>query len=82
MCKNNKKILEDFLATVQEALNQQINELRITADEEIAISEKIKEFRKLFKDNKILKEFDKEIFDSVIDYIILGGTDEKGNRKS
>lgn len=70
------------LSRDKEALNHQINELRITADEEIAISEKIKEFRKLLEGKQILQEFDKEVFDSVIDHIILGGTDEKGNKNA
>ncbi len=45
-----------------------------------AITERIKAFRKLFKGKQILDKFDKEIFESVIDHIILGGTDEKGNK--
>lgn len=35
-------------------------------------------FRKLFEDNKFLEEFDREIFETVIDKILVGKIDEDG----
>ncbi|MGB4607249.1 MAG: recombinase family protein, partial [Sedimentibacter sp.] len=44
------------------------------------LKDRIDTFRKLFENNEILKEFDREIFESVIEKIIVGKIDEDGNK--
>ena len=43
------------------------------------ISNKIKEIEKIMNEPTSIKEFDKEVFDSIVERIILGETDEDGN---
>ena len=43
------------------------------------ISSKIKEIEKIMNEPTSIKEFDKETFDSIVERIILGDTDENGN---
>lgn len=43
------------------------------------ISSKIKEIEKIMNEPTLIKEFDKETFDSIVERIILGEIDENGN---
>ena len=47
-------------------------------NEEGDLKNRIAAFRKLFEDNKFLEEFDREIFETVIDKILVGKIDEDG----
>ena len=44
------------------------------------IQKKINEFRKLLNENRIVDEFDRAVFESIVDYVIVGGYDDKGNK--
>lgn len=35
--------------------------------------------RKMLKDGCIIKEFDRQVFESIVDYVIIGGYDDQGN---
>ncbi len=54
-------------------------ELQTITSKEDNLKDRIDTFRKLFENNEILKEFDREIFESVIEKIIVGKIDEDGN---
>ena len=53
-------------------------ELQSIVNEEGDLKNRIAAFRKLFEDNKFLEEFDREIFETVIDKILVGKIDEEG----
>jgi len=44
------------------------------------VKKRIESFRKVFDSNKPIKEFDRVVFESAVNKIILGGTDEEGNK--
>lgn len=47
-------------------------------DEQEGLREKINSFKNLFSNNELLTEFDREIFENVIDKVIIGKVDESG----
>lgn len=54
-------------------LNKQLNE-------KDSVSERISNFRNTLKNNQILDEFDRYVFESIIEKVIIGGFDENGNK--
>lgn len=54
-----------------------ISQLTLDSRDEKKLKERLRSFRKYFNSNKTLKPFDKAVFDSIVDKIILGGTDTK-----
>lgn len=42
------------------------------------IKERVTEFRRLLQKNEILTKFDRTIFESIVENVIIGGFDEKG----
>lgn len=40
---------------------------------------RLKEFRKVLEENRYLERFDRDVFESLIEKVILGGYDEEGN---
>jgi len=57
----------------------QIAEYRSLEQENKQISSKLSEIEKVLNVPKILKEFDRETFDNIVDKIIVGEVDENGN---
>ncbi len=49
-------------------------------DEEVNARRRINELKKALEEHSILKEFDREVFESVVEKIIVGGYDEDGNK--
>jgi DNA invertase Pin-like site-specific DNA recombinase len=47
-------------------------------NEQEGLREKINSFKNLFNNNELLTEFDREIFENVIDHVIIGKVDESG----
>ena len=48
--------------------------------EESSLQRRISDFRKALTDNQVLEEFDRGIFESIIEKVIVGGYDEDGNK--
>lgn len=75
---------EDFETKYAELSNElekvkvREKELQSIVNEEGDLKNRIAAFRKLFEDNKFLEEFDREIFETVIDKILVGKIDEDG----
>lgn len=42
--------------------------------------DRLKVFRKYFDNKKPLKKFDGDVFDAIVDYVILGDIDENGKK--
>ena len=68
------------LSKDKERLIKETNELSLTASEEKKMKTRLKSFRKYFDANKPLKKFDANVFESIVEKIILGGIDDKGQK--
>ena len=44
------------------------------------LSDRINNFRNTLKNNQILEEFDRHVFESIIEKVIIGGIDKDGNK--
>lgn len=50
------------------------------ADEEGSLQRRIADFKKALSQNEVLEEFDRGIFESIIEKVIVGGYDENGEK--
>jgi len=60
-------------------LNETKVEIQLTLDGEQSISNRIKNFRNTFNTNEKMDEFDRELFDSLIEKVVVGKEDLEGN---
>ncbi len=67
-----EKELSDLKAKIK-LLEQQM-------DEEDSLQRRVADFRKALSQNEVLEEFDRGIFESIIEKVIVGGFDEEGNK--
>lgn len=68
-------------------LSQQIEQLISTrqglqeaSETENTMKRRISEFRKTLEQNKVLETFDRYVFESIVEKVIVGGYDEEGNK--
>lgn len=68
-------------------LTEQIEQLTSTrqglqeaSETENAMKRRISEFRKTLKENEVLDTFDRYVFESIVEKVIVGGYDEDGNK--
>lgn len=54
--------------------------LQQQADEESSLQRRIADFKKALSQNEVLEEFDRGIFESIIEKVIVGGYDENGEK--
>jgi len=52
--------------------------LEVTLTDEKALKKRLEGFKKLLESNKYLEEFDRAVFESIVDKIIIGGTNDEG----
>ena len=78
--------IDDYEDKYQE-LSEKLTELKeekmnveITLDNEKSMEKRIKAFRKVFNTKAPLERFDREIFESLVEKVILGDIDEDGNK--
>ncbi len=45
-----------------------------------SVKNRIEEFRKTIQGNKVMTEFDRVVFESIVDHVIIGGYDDDGNK--
>ena len=53
--------------------------LQETSDNEKDIKKRLKEFKKTLEQNEVLDKFDRYVFESIVEKVIVGGLDENGN---
>lgn len=51
-----------------------------SADNENIIKKRITDFRRVLEKNEVLTEFDRYVFESIVDKVIVGGIDNDGNK--
>ena len=91
-----KKLLDNFLNGVIEQgiyeetdvrfktdltnLKAKLQYLRQQYDENSSLQRRIADFKKALSQNAVLEEFDRGIFESIIEKVIVGGYDEEGSK--
>ena len=56
--------------------------LKKELDGKDTLSDRINNFRNTLKNNQILEEFDRHVFESIIEKVIIDGIDKDGNKDS
>lgn len=73
--------LQEKKAKLQNKINQIEKEqehLQIELEDSISLNQGLNKFKTLFKDNEIMPEFDKDVFELMIEKVIIGEKDSKG----
>ncbi|EJO7641764.1 recombinase family protein [Listeria monocytogenes] len=63
----------------QENLLKERIKLQKTATTEKDVKRRLREFKKTLENNEVLHEFDRHVFESIVEKVIVGGYDEDGN---
>ncbi len=45
-----------------------------------SLYKRIEQFKKALSENQVLEEFDREVFESIVEKVIIGGVDDEGNK--
>ena len=61
-----------------EILENKIEQLKLLAEDKKSITDGLKKVRELLDSKDIIEDFDQEIFNAIVDYVIVGGNDENG----
>jgi DNA invertase Pin-like site-specific DNA recombinase len=79
---NKETYEEKYYATTSELerAKEDLNGLDEAYEQEKQLKEKLKFFRRAFDNNEALETFDREIFENVIDHVIVGKEYEDGTR--
>ena len=78
-----KDVYEKKEEILKSALLKDCNELQYLKKEldgKDTLSDRINNFRNTLKNNQILEEFDRHVFESIIEKVIIGGIDKDGNK--
>ena len=59
---------------------EETNELSLTASEEKEMKTRLKILKKFFDVNKSFTKFEADVFEFIVEKIILGGIDDKGQK--
>lgn len=68
------------LSSQIEQLQKQRESLRESAETESTMKKRIAEFRRTLEENEVLDTFDRYVFESIVEKVIVGGYDEDGNK--
>lgn len=61
-----------------DTLKTKIEQIRLVAEDRKSISDGLIKMKELLNSKDIMEEFDQEIFNALVDYVIIGGYDENG----
>lgn len=64
----------------QRQLLKDREKLQETAANEKGIKRRLRDFKKTLEHNEVLSEFDRYVFESIVEKVIVGGYDEDGNK--
>lgn len=67
----------EFSNEIQKYRKEMI-EFKLSLDEKTSIRSRMKKFRDVYEKNDLATEFNKQVFESVIEQVIIGKTDENG----
>lgn len=77
--KENYELKYLELSDANEKLRSEKTELDESTQMQLSLKKRIASFRKIFEKNEPLKEFDSEVFESIVEKVVFGGNDEDGN---
>lgn len=80
--KIDEKIYEDKYVSLQNKYLEKSKEkesLEFNLKNENNIKKRMKEFKKILENNEVLKEFDRFVFESIVEKVIVGDIDEEKN---
>lgn len=60
-------------------LDQRV-ELQLQSENEKTLKRRTMEFKKALEQNQVLEEFDRTVFESIVEKVIVGEIDENGNK--
>jgi len=69
----------DLVGKLEQLLAER-QRLQETSDNEKDIKKRLMEFKKTLEQNEVLDEFDRYVFESIVEKVIIGGVDEDGNK--
>ena len=83
----NGIVLQDIYEETDLELQQKLSEIKAKLnmvesqiDEENSLKGRLSDFKKALSRNEVLEEFDRGIFESIIEKVIVGGYDENGEK--
>jgi DNA invertase Pin-like site-specific DNA recombinase len=62
-----------------EIIEHRQEQLKLLTEDKTGIEEGLRKIKNIIETNNVLNEFDQEVFDALIDHIVVGGYDENGN---
>ena len=68
------------LSSQIEQLQKQRESLQESAETDSTMKKRIAEFRRTLEENEVLDTFDRYVFESIVEKVIVGGYDEDGNK--
>lgn len=75
------EILQEKKAKLQNKINKLTKEqehLQLEIEDSMSLNQGLNKFKTLFKDNEIMPNFDKDVFELIIEKVIIGEKDSKG----
>ena len=61
-------------------IKNQLEQLEEKREDKESLEKRLKSFRRALQKNEILEEFDREIFESMIEKVVIGGYDDEGKK--
>lgn len=68
------------LSSQIDQLQKQREDLQQSTETESTMKRRISEFRKTLEQNEVLNTFDRYVFESIVEKVIVGGYDDNGNK--
>lgn len=79
--KDIYNIKKEKLDNKLEKVNKEIEQYQLLSEDDDKIEAGIKTIKNTLESKKILEGFDRDVFDALVDYIIIGGYDETGKKE-
>ena len=76
--KHYKKRKQNFKIKSNK-IDKEQEHLQLELEDSISLNHGLNKFKTLFKDNEIMPEFDKDVFELMIEKVIIGEKEENGN---
>ena len=80
LSKNEYQSKKESFENKIEGIEKNIEQLQLIVEDEKNIEKGLEKFKNVFEQNDMLNEFDKDVFDALVDYVVVGGFDKNGQR--